>query len=94
MENILSALRTLMPVLHVLAAFGLIIKIVLILVFKRFDLPYFVVSYFRFYERSDWQMAEGRQRRAYVRLNNFINYYTYVWLFLCIISLLAFGSLY
>ncbi|MEP6512842.1 MAG: hypothetical protein ABJA79_03170 [Parafilimonas sp.] len=94
MENVLSIIRVLMPFFHGLAAFGLILKIILMLGFRNFDLPYFVLSYFRFYGRSDFQMAENKQRRLYVRLNNLVNYYTYVWAFLCLICLLAFGSLY
>ncbi len=93
MENALSAIRLLMPFFHIITAAGLIIKIFLMLGFRNFDLPYLVASYFRFYERSDLQMAEGKQRRAYVKSNNIINYYTYTYIFLCLICLLAFGSL-
>ncbi|HYK47001.1 MAG TPA: hypothetical protein VEV83_17610 [Parafilimonas sp.] len=93
METLFEAIHVAMPVFHVLMVISLILKIVLMTGFRHFDLPYFVISYFRFYSETERQMGGNAARRRYVILNNYINIYTYVWIFLCIINILFFGTL-
>ena len=93
MENVLSIIYTILPVLHVLLIAGLITKIILMTGFRNFDLPYLVSSYFRFYDKDDNNNTTSNpKRKLYVVMNNYINYYTYFWVLICLICLLAFGN--
>jgi hypothetical protein len=93
MESVLQTIHVLMPAFHVLLALSLILKIILMVGFRSFDLPYLFLSYFRFYSESEKRMSGNNRRRRYVTANNYINVYAYFWIFLCIINLLFFGSL-
>jgi len=93
MESLFAAIHVLMPVFHVLLILCLILKIILMTGFRNFDLPYLFLSYFRFYTESEKQMAGNTARKRYVILNNYLNIYTYVWIFLCVVNLLFFGSI-
>ena len=93
METLFEAIHVAMPVFHVFMVISLILKIVLMIGFRHFDLPYFVLSYFRFYNETERQTGGNTARRRYVILTNYINIYTYVWIFLCIINILFFGTL-
>jgi hypothetical protein len=61
--------------------------------FRNFDLPYFVLSYFRFYNETERQMGGNTSRRRYVTLNNYLNIYAYVWIF-CALSTFYFSELF
>ena len=93
MESVLQTIHILMPAFHVLLALSLILKIILMVSFRSFDLPYLFLSYFRFYSESEKRMSGNTRRRRYVTANNYINFYAYFWIFLCTINLLFFGSL-
>ncbi len=94
MQTLLSSIYAAMPFLDVLMLVLILVKIILILGFRNFDLVYFVASYFRFYEQSSREDARNRSRRWYVGLNNYINYYTYLWMLLCVITYMAYGKFY
>ena len=94
MESVLQAIHVLMPAFHVLLVLSLILKIVLMTGFRSFDLPYLFLSYFRFYSDSEKQMGSSNTwRKRYVTLNNYLNIYTYIWIFLCVVNLLFFGTI-
>ena len=93
MESVFQVIHALMPLFHILLVLGLIMKIVLMTGFRNFDLPYLFLSYFRFYGESEKQMSRNNWRSWYVRANNYINFYAYLWAFLCIVNLIFFGSL-
>ena len=93
METFFEAINVLMPVFHILLALSLIVKIVLMSGFRNFDLPYLVLSYFRFYNEAERNMGGNISRRRFVTLNNYLNIYAYVWIFLCIVNLLFFGTI-
>jgi len=94
MESLFEAIHVLMPVFHVLLVLSLIVKIILMTGFRNFDLPYLFLSYFRFYSDSEKQMSSNAWRKRYVNLNNYLNIYAYVWIFLCIVDLLFFGTIF
>jgi hypothetical protein len=93
MESLLQAIHILMPAFHVLLVLSLILKIVLMTGFRSFNLPYLFLSYFRFYSDSEKQMSHNNWRKWYVTANNYINFYAYFWVFLCIVNLLFFGTI-
>jgi len=93
-DSLLEAIHVLMPVFHALMVLSLILKIILMTGFRNFDLPYLCLSYFRFYSASEREMATNTWRKRYVTLNNYLNIYTYTWLFLCIVDLLFFGTIF
>ena len=94
MQNVLDGIYSLMPFFDLLMVIFMVVKIILMLGFRSFNIGYFITSYFRFYERSRIDEAHNRSRRWYVMLNNYINYYTYLWLFLCVLSYMAYGKIY
>jgi hypothetical protein len=94
MESLFEAIHVLMPVFHTLLVLSLILKIVLMTGFRSFDLPYLFLSYFRFYNDSEKQMSSNTWRKRYVTFNNYLNIYAYVWIFLCIVNLLFFGTIF
>ena len=94
MDSLFEAIHVLMPAFHILLVLTLILKIVLMTGFRNFDLPYLVLSYFRFYSESERQMGGNTWRKRYVTLNNYLNIYAYIWIFLCIINLLFFGTIF
>ena len=93
MDSVFEAIHVLMPVFHVLLVLSLILKIILMTGFRNFDLPYLFLSYFRFYNESEKQMSTNSARKRYVTLNNYLNIYAYVWIFLCIVNLIFYGTI-
>lgn len=93
MEIVLNFIYSMMPFFHILAAILLILKVYLILNFRNFDLGYLLSSYFRFYQKRDLEIANSKNRKKFIVINNYVNYYTYAWVFLCIIIIAAFGTL-
>ena len=93
METLFEAIHVLMPVFHILMVLSLVLKIVLMMGFRNFDLPYLFLSYFRFYNDAEKHTGGNTARRRYVTLNNYLNVYAYVWVFLCIVNLLFFGTI-
>ena len=94
MEIILSTLHGMLPIFHVIMIIGIIGKAALIIGFRNFDLPYLVGSYFRFYGDMDKLNATNQWRKKYIFINNLLNYYAYLWVVLCVVSLLVFGNIY
>lgn len=89
---ILSSFYASLPVLHILVLLGLLIKIILPMGFNSLNPVYVFTSYFKFYNKEAAQTSNN-WRRLYVRINNPINYFTYFWLFVCLMCLIAFGDI-
>ena len=94
MDRLLEILRSIIPYLHALAIILVIVKTVLVFRAKGFNVPAVVGSFFRIYSQSDLQTSHNITRRQYMRTNNFINYYFYLWIFITIIMLVVFQSPY
>jgi len=94
METVFEAIHVLMPVFHVLLVLSLLLKIILMTGFRSFDLPYLFFSYFRFYNETEKQISRNSWRRRYVSLNGYLNMYAYIWVFLCILDLLFFRTIF
>lgn len=94
MQDILADLFFLLPFLHISIVLLLITKIVLILGFRKFDFLYLIGSYFRFYRPDAADDTDKKSRKLYVKLNNYINYYCYFWVAICLVCWIVFGKLY
>ena len=94
MQDILADLIFLLPLLHISIVLLLITKIVLMLGFRKFDFLYLIGSYFRFYRSDAADETDNKSRKLYVKLNNYINYYCYGWVLVCIFCLVVLGKIY
>ena len=90
MDQVFEFLYSIRIGLHIIAGIAVIIKMFLVFGSKGFNLPAYVFSFFRLYSSSDKQISSNPSRQKYMKLNNIINYYLYVWLFITIILLLVY----
>ncbi len=89
MDFIFDVLHAAMPVLYVIAAIALLVKIVLVFYHKGFDVPALIVSFFKIYSKSQRNTASER-RKGFMRYNNLLNYYLYTVLILFLLMLIVF----
>jgi len=94
MDQFLEFLHNILPGLHVLAAIAFIVKMIIVFRNKGFNLPALFVSLFRIYSRSDKYMTNNKARQQYIVMNNYINYYLYIWAFITLIVFIVFQSPY
>jgi len=80
MDAVILLLLTLQPLLNAVAAIAVIIKILYVFNVRGFDVPVLMLSFFRIYHRRG-QRYSSRKRQEYMLVNNCINIYLYVWLF-------------
>ena len=92
MDVIIKALLVLWPFLHVLAAIAILVKAFLIFASRGFDLPKFVMSFFRIYNGSEIAIQAGKRRATYMIVNNVTNFYLYAWVFITVILFMITGS--
>ncbi len=90
MDSVIELIHTIMPVLYVLAIIGLIVKIIIVFSNKGFDIIALLASFFRLYTTTDLEMTSKKRRVNYMRFNNYLNYYFYVFLFLFTLMLIIF----
>lgn len=89
MDFIFDVLHMAMPVLYVIAALVLLVKIVLVFYHKGADLPALIVSFFKIYNKSQRNTASNR-RKSFMRYNNLLNYYLYAVLLLFFLMLIVY----
>jgi len=89
MDFIFDLLHAAMPVLYVIGAIALLLKVILVFYYKGFDLPALVISLFKIYTPSKRNAASAR-RKSFMRYNNLINYYLYALLLLFLLMLIVF----
>ena len=94
MDQFLDFLFTITPTLHVLAAFLFVLKVIIVFRNKGFDLPAVIISFFRVYSDSDKYMTNNKARQQYMIINNYINYYIYVWALITLIVFIIFKTPY
>ena len=92
MDRLLQLLHISIPVLNLITAGVVLFKFVLIFLNKGFDVPAVIASMFRIYSFSEFDMTSDGHRQTYMMINNFLNYYIYVWLFLAIVNFVIFKS--
>jgi hypothetical protein len=90
MDSVIQFIHLLMPGFYVAAALAFILKIILVFNTKGFDLPAFIISFFRLYGESELNMTSNKKRLNYMKFNNYLNYYLYSFILLFIIMLLVF----
>ena len=90
MDQIFEFLYSIRFVLHTLAGIAIITKMFLVFRSKGFNLPAYVVSFFRVYTSSEKQMSNNPVRQRYMKLNNTINFYLYVWVSITLLLLLVY----
>jgi len=90
MDQVLEILRNIIPYLHVITAILVVVKAFFVFRNKGFNVPAVIGSFFRIYSQSDVQTSHNETRRQYMRINNFINYYLYFWVFVTIIMIVVF----
>jgi ACR3 family arsenite efflux pump ArsB len=91
-DSFLEFLYKILPALHVLAVIALLLKMIVIFRAKGFNIAAVFASLFRIYTRSERYMTNNINRQQYMRINNYINYYLYIWILITIIILLVFQS--
>jgi hypothetical protein len=89
MDPIFEALHSAMPVLFILAALAIIVKIVMVIYSKGLSLPAIFVSFFRVYSKSQRNTSSVR-RKNFMRYNNYINFFLYGVIILFIILLIIY----
>ena len=94
MDRIFQILYSIVPILHIIAACALIFKAIIVFRNKGFSVPAVMTSFFRIYSSSDMRMTSNEARQQYMKINNFINYYLYAWLFLTLVIIIVFGKFY
>ena len=92
MDQVINFLHQALPFLHILAAIAIIIKFVIVFNQKGLDVPAVMLSFFRIYSKDHVQMNSRKKRGQYMRLNNFINFYLYAWLFLTVLLFIIFHN--
>lgn len=92
MDQVINLLHEALPFLHILAALAIIVKFVIVFDQKGLDVPAVMLSFFRIYSKDHLQMSSRKKRGQYMRLNNFINFYLYVWVFLTVLLFIIFHS--
>ena len=90
MDSFFEFLYKILPALHVLAGIALITKMIIVFRKKGFNIPAVFVSFFRIYSKSERYMTNNTNRQQYMKVNNYINYYLYTWIFITVIILLVF----
>ena len=90
MDSFFEFLYKILPALHILAGIALIIKMIIIFRKKGFNIHAVFVSFFRIYSKSERYMTNNINRQQYMKVNNYINYYLYPWIFVTTIILLVF----
>jgi len=92
MDSVFQFIHGIMPAFYVAAAIAIILKAILIFGNKGFDLPAFIVSFFKLYGRSAKKMTTNKKRLNYMNFNNAINFFLYGFLILFVIMLLVFSK--
>jgi hypothetical protein len=90
MDSVIELIHELMPALCIIALLAFAFKTVLVFSYKGFDIPALIVSFFRLYGSAEKEMASQKKRVNYMKLNNYINYYFYIFSFLFILMLVIF----
>ena len=91
-DSFFEFLYKILPALHVLAGIALLTKMIVVFRAKGFNIPAVFVSFFRIYSKSKRYMTNNISRQQYMRINNYINYYLYIWILITIIILLVFHN--
>ena len=94
MDQIFEAIFNLMPYLHIIAGIAFILKMIIVFKNKGFNIEAVFVSFFRIYTVNDRNMTSSASRQQFMKLNNYLNYYLYVWALITIIILVVFQRLY
>ena len=90
MDSTLQLLDRIIPMLHILVLIAIILKTALIFLNKGFDIPAVFASFFRIYAKSEFAMTDNSSRQFYMKMNNILNYYCYVWIVLTLINIVVF----
>ena len=88
-DSIIVALHQAMPYVYILCALAFIIKFILVVNSKGFDLPALFISFFKIYSKSQ-RNTSSQRRKVFMKYNNFINYFLYVAFTLFIILLIIY----
>ena len=91
-DSFLEFLYKILPVLHILAGIALIMKMIIIFRIKGFNVPAVFVSFFRIYSKGERYMTNNTARQQYMKMNNYLNYYFYIWMLITVIILLVFHN--
>lgn len=94
MDRLLELLNQSIPYLHLLTAVILLLKVVIVLLNKGIDVIAVIGSFFRIYSYAEVDMTTDTGRQSYMKLNNYINIYLYVWMLLTCLNFLIFKSLF
>ena len=90
MNNFIEFVHAVMPVLHALAIIALLLKIIIISQYKGFEIPYFLRSFFRMYNYIDKSNTSNEKRLRFMKINNLLNIYLYLWIFLTLVMFIIY----
>lgn len=94
MDRLLELLNQSIPYLHLLTAVILLLKVVIVLMNKGIDVIAIIGSFFRIYSYAEVDMTTDTSRQGYMKMNNYLNIYLYVWILLTCLNFLIFKSLF
>jgi len=89
MDFVFQLLHQAMPVVYVLAALAFILKFILVIYNKGFDLPAVFISFFKVYSKSQRNTASLR-RKGFMKYNNLLNFVLYGCIILFLVLLIIY----
>gem|GEM_PF-2554294 len=94
MNHFFEFLYSILPALNVISVIALLLKSVIVFRRKGFNLPEYMISFFRIYTGSEREMTHSTSRLRYMRINNLINFYIYLWIMITLIIFIVFRKFY
>jgi len=87
MDQLIILIHEIMLLLYVASGLAIIIKIIMVINKKGFDLPSIIISFFRIYGKAERMHDRNKKRLKYMQYNNWLNYLIYTTLVLFVIML-------
>ena len=89
MDQVVSFIHSLMPVLYILMAVAVILKIIMVINNRGFKVPVILASFFRIYKNREQTDTLNKKKRLYMKYSNLLNYFLHasVLLFLLMLAI-------
>ena len=78
--------------LNILAVVCVVIKIIMAVNKRGLNMVPLVWSFFKVYSRNEIYSVSNQKRRLYMRVNNFINLYLYLWIILTLLLIVIYKA--
>ncbi len=82
MDKVISFLHDILPFFHVTAILVILFKLTVVIANKGLNPAALLISFFRIYTKEDRKSTENERRLLFMKWNNILNWYLYIWLIL------------